>query len=326
MSLPSLVAYGGDDSDSNEEMDTGDQRTQSNVDESPMDVSKNVRKESELWDDGTFDNADDSDEERRSSNKSASPLEPPPPPGHNNRRNTPPSVFATNFHKVESVVSLVGYSGEEDTFTKYDNEHREDSRMKPRDDPESSGSSSRSGMEMRQSSPKVESHERENKEPRPPARLSYDDEETIDQIIREGQEAINEGHMFADDRSPGSPSPMPGQIDDKEYVEGPEKEDGPCELPSDAEDDPDPKVMEKFARCFEQKANGFDFNGLLQSDRKFTNPSGYVNIKKRFNIDETGTNFSKSLFDPNMFPEDCFYDKLGDVQAKMMEAWQKRPK
>jgi hypothetical protein len=62
---------------------------------------------------------------------------------------------------------------------------------------------------------------------------------------------------------------------------------------------------------FKRKANGEDLNRKIQDRKDFKNPSMYEKLIEHFEIDEAGTNFSKSIYDPKSFPPDCYYDRLG---------------
>ncbi|CAJ0582723.1 unnamed protein product, partial [Mesorhabditis spiculigera] len=308
MALPSLVAYaGGDDGDSDSENTPKSGSARSNRSDSfvgsppPIKVG---RKESDIWgeDDDAFNVGGIKEKFTPDSARASSSWDfnkKPQAAPSINQRGEP--IIGNAMPKVSSLLSLADYHGEEDSFTRYDKEHAdEDMRT-------GSTQSSSAGSDYSRNSD-------ERREPRPPARKS-DDEDLVECLLAAGEQAITQGYQTDD----GSASPMPTntqeQVDSPKY----EQPDEPIELPSDAEGEADPEVEAKFAQLFERKAEGFNINQKLFNNRTFTNPSGYVIIKEKFRINELGTNFRKDIYDPSIFPEDCFYDKLAEAQNRLMD-------
>ncbi|CAJ0565157.1 unnamed protein product, partial [Mesorhabditis spiculigera] len=209
-----------------------------------------------------------------------------------------PAVNGTGgMSKVASLLSLADYQAEEDSFAKYDREHANDDFATSPTQNSSACSENSAGSDERD-------------EPRPPARESDDDD--IERLLAAGKEARITPTSQVEDGS----SPMPDGAGDQAAT--PEADREPIEIPSDAEGEPDPEVALKFQRLFERKAQGYNINDQLLNSRTFTNPSGYVIIKEKSGINELGTNFPKHIYDPTIFPEDCFYDKLSEAQNRMM--------
>lgn len=75
-------------------------------------------------------------------------------------------------------------------------------------------------------------------------------------------------------------------------------------------------LQEKFKNYFAQKENGFDLNLVIKRRRDFKNPSMYEKLIEKFDVDEIGSNFNRTVFDPHGFTKDCFYDFIGMFQKK----------
>lgn len=69
-------------------------------------------------------------------------------------------------------------------------------------------------------------------------------------------------------------------------------------------------LQARFRGFFEKKAQGADLNALIQKRRDFKNPSMYEKLIEKFEVDELGSNFAPSVFDPHGFTKDCFYDQI----------------
>lgn len=52
-------------------------------------------------------------------------------------------------------------------------------------------------------------------------------------------------------------------------------------------------------------------NAIIKNEKKFKNPAIYDMLIEKFGLDEIGSNFPKSVFDPHAFNEDSFYEELG---------------
>lgn len=71
--------------------------------------------------------------------------------------------------------------------------------------------------------------------------------------------------------------------------------------------------------AFEKRRQGRDPNFEIQKHKQFRNPSIYEKLIEMLGIDQIGSNFSRSVFDPHGFKSGDYYDKLGEAQASIME-------
>ncbi|CAL2035211.1 unnamed protein product [Caenorhabditis brenneri] len=241
----------------------------------------------------------------------------PPPPKRVDSRSPSPAAFRTpklGIPQTTSTASLVSYSG--------DGDDDEDSFIEA---PKIPGSTPASELY----------------EPPPPARQSRDDmdedeeQKLIDRAIREGNEAMI--RMNQEDGGSGSPMDTPGHDSVVDSPLSGENEEGTppnpqADLPGNQEirippppaGEVNPRLQQVFVNAFEQKARGADLNKQIQGNPKYNNPMIYTTFIETFNIDEKGTNFAKNIFDPHVFPENCFYDVIGDEQRKLQEPPKKK--
>uniref|UniRef100_A0A1I7UXD3 HCNGP-like protein n=1 Tax=Caenorhabditis tropicalis TaxID=1561998 RepID=A0A1I7UXD3_9PELO len=236
----------------------------------------------------------------------------PPAPKRHDEHSPSPAAFRTpilGMPHATSTASLVSYSGDGDD-----------------DDDSGEGIPKIPG-----STPLSELHE-----PAPPIRQSRDDvdedeeQKLIDLAIREGNEAIM--RMNHD----GSPMDTPGHdsvVDSPfstENVEGTpshasdSKEDQELRVPPAPNVEVNPELITRFEKAFRQKAQGVDLNQQIQGNPKYNNPMIYTTFIETFNIDEKGTNFAKNIFDPHVFPENCFYNAIAEEQRKLQEPPKKK--
>ncbi|CAO4368158.1 unnamed protein product [Caenorhabditis nigoni] len=179
-------------------------------------------------------------------------------------------------------------------------------------------------------------------EPAPPARKSRNNEEEddeeqklIDMAIREGNEAImrmNQNEVSPGD-TPGHDSVVDSPFNEIENLErtprqaapeGSPNADDEIRIPPPPNVEVNPGLVALFENAFRQKARGADLNQQIQGNPKYNNPMIYTTFIETFNIDEKGTNFPKNIFDPHVFPENCYYDAIGEEQRKMTEPAQKK--
>lgn len=120
----------------------------------------------------------------------------------------------------------------------------------------------------------------------------------------------------------------------QEWSTGSEGGDSPASIetltnPLDLQIPPEPKTAcsqelnDRFLSYFQQKARGMDFNRMFQKRKDFRNPSIYEKLIEHFGIDEMGSNFPKSVFDPHGFKPSDYYDKLAEVQKVAMDKLEK---
>uniref|UniRef100_A0A8R1HYC3 Uncharacterized protein n=1 Tax=Caenorhabditis japonica TaxID=281687 RepID=A0A8R1HYC3_CAEJA len=220
----------------------------------------------------------------------------PPPPKRVSEHSPSPAAFRTpqmGMVNVNSQASLVSYSGEGDDD--------EDSVID----------------EKQFSAPPTELHE-----PAPPVRQSMDaesDEEQklIDLAIKEGNDAMS--RMNEDSSPAGSETPI-REFDSPRHEENQEEHvEKELKIPAPPDVEVDPALVSKFQRAFAQKAAGMDLNRHIQGNPQYNNPMSYETFIETFDIDEKGTNFASNIFDPHMFPENCFYNAIAEEQRKLTE-------
>lgn len=91
----------------------------------------------------------------------------------------------------------------------------------------------------------------------------------------------------------------------------------PIEVPPSPPGQCDPELQARFNEYFRRKELGMDMHAQIKRRRDFKNPSLYEWLVDKFGIDEKGTNFPATVYDPNNFLSEDFYDKLGDHQAAL---------
>jgi len=62
-----------------------------------------------------------------------------------------------------------------------------------------------------------------------------------------------------------------------------------------------------------------NFNETIKMRRDYKNPAIYEFLVKTYGIDEKGTNFAPSVYNPHSFSPSDYYGALGEHQAKMLE-------
>ncbi len=89
----------------------------------------------------------------------------------------------------------------------------------------------------------------------------------------------------------------------------------------------DPKLQQQINDLYRQKRDhGYDMNAIIQNKKAFRNPSIYEKLIHFCDIDETGTNFPKELYDGHLFGKESSYDELAKVQAADTEHREKAAK
>jgi hypothetical protein len=72
-----------------------------------------------------------------------------------------------------------------------------------------------------------------------------------------------------------------------------------------------PKIQESVNKAMKKKQEyGYDMNLVIQRKKMFRNPSIYEKLIQFCEIDETGTNLPKDLYDGHLFGKESYYDEL----------------
>ncbi|KAK6109094.1 HCNGP-like family protein [Brugia pahangi] len=280
---------------------------------------KEGRRDSEYWTDdaangSSSSNADSSVESESRMIGSLSSLHPPPfkkalisSPEHLVQNNSGAAVSPSQnrnrpltsksaLYITQSQTSLVSYGeqeDEEDQFAKAD----------------------RKAVASKQTEEKGSS-ESTNREPKPPPGHEDSrspDEIAVDSAVEEGLRELERQHI---DQNLDSLTPKSAEGNDS-----PQIHDDPVEirLPPSPVTKCSAELEARFRGFFEKKAQGADLNALIQKRRDFKNPSMYEKLIEKFEVDELGSNFAPSVFDPHGFTKDCFYDQISVLQKEAME-------
>lgn len=87
------------------------------------------------------------------------------------------------------------------------------------------------------------------------------------------------------------------------------------------------KLQESVNKLYKRKMEyGYDLNRVIQMKKEFRNPSIYEKLIQYCQIDETGTNLPKELYDGHLFGKESYYDELAKVQKLDMEKREKAAK
>ncbi|KAK5582528.1 hypothetical protein RB653_004113 [Dictyostelium firmibasis] len=89
------------------------------------------------------------------------------------------------------------------------------------------------------------------------------------------------------------------------------------EVPKDSE--VDLELKEKIFRYHKMKQNGISINQSLRSSQSFKNPSVIEKLIAFCEIDELGSNYPLSQFNPHSYSIDDYYKPLNEKQRKMDE-------
>uniref|UniRef100_A0A0R3S3Y3 SAP30-binding protein n=1 Tax=Elaeophora elaphi TaxID=1147741 RepID=A0A0R3S3Y3_9BILA len=218
-------------------------------------------------------------------------------PSQNRNR---PFVSKNALYITQSQTSLVSYGeqeDEEDQFAKADRKAVANKKT------EEKGSS-----------------ESTNREPKPPPGHEDSrspDEIAVDSAVEEGLRELERQHI---EQNLDSLTPKSAEGNDS-----PQIHDEPVEirLPPSPTTKCCTELEARFRGFFEKKAQGADLNALIQKRRDFKNPSMYEKLIEKFEVDELGSNFAQSVFDPHGFTKDCFYDQICKSFIFLKEAMEK---
>ncbi|KAJ1954545.1 hypothetical protein IWQ62_005734 [Dispira parvispora] len=96
------------------------------------------------------------------------------------------------------------------------------------------------------------------------------------------------------------PPPLPGKVD--------------WGIPPEPTEECDPEVQTKFSQWHELMQQGASFNAQLLHNKKYRNPHIYAKLIEFLDLDETGSNFPTSFFDPKAFTRQAYADELARQQ------------
>ncbi|KAJ1655583.1 SAP30-binding protein [Dispira simplex] len=96
------------------------------------------------------------------------------------------------------------------------------------------------------------------------------------------------------------PPPLPGKED--------------WGIPPEPAEECDPEVQTKFSQWHELMQQGASFNSQLLHNKKYRNPHIYAKLIEFLDLDETGSNFPTSFFDPKAFTRQAYAEELARQQ------------
>lgn len=296
----------------------GNDGSQSQSASAQKEAAKKVRKNSERWtasgDESSHESS--SDATSSSSDSDSERMQPPPPKRYSPANSEQsvrsdvglssfrPTASASSFSRLpitQSQSSLVAYASqneeEEDQFAKADKKAVE---LKPVVD---HGDRSRSVTV-------------EPKPPRGHEDSRSPDEIAVDSALEEGLRQLAHS-TYQDGRLIGSMTPRSFEGNDSPF-QGEEEE---VKLPPSPAEKCSQEAEERFRTYFARKAAGVDLNMTIQNRQDFKNPSMYEKLIEAAGLDELGSNFAPSVFDPHGFTKDCFYEQISAMQKEVMEKY-----
>ncbi|KAH7344720.1 HCNGP-like protein-domain-containing protein [Rhizoctonia solani] len=83
-----------------------------------------------------------------------------------------------------------------------------------------------------------------------------------------------------------------------------------------SEDPVDTELAAKISKFLALKKQGTHFNDILMKNKSFNNPHIYAKLVDFVEVDETGTNFPKSMWDPHDIQPEWYADEIATAQKK----------
>lgn len=101
---------------------------------------------------------------------------------------------------------------------------------------------------------------------------------------------------------------------------------GSVDLPPEPMGRVSPRIAEKVAKLYERMEAGMDMNMLIQNRKEFRNPSIYEKLIQFCGINELGTNYPATVYDPQKWGPESYYEELAMVQKNEMIRREKEKK
>ena len=325
--MNNLVAYGSDDDVSPRSHPSPNPLLPPNRGTAPEDSRDSAdsgddgrrRRDSDYFDDDIGDDDEYRNRGSRSGSETADGFVEPPPPRRKETAEehspslSPSLLVGRGMTKNESTASLGRF--QKDTFDREDERIAADSQGDDEDSRQPGSSEEEPAPPMRQ----------------PTADEEEDYEEAIDRQLEECKDLlkVNDGSETGMSTPRYDPSPMrteegpatPAHLREAEDVAVEEE----VRIPPAPDAPPNIDVCNRFHAMFEKKSSSrFSMNDYIKNQKNFRNPSIYESFIEKFGLKEAGSNFPPSLFDPEGFTEDCFYDKISEQQTLAMEKLKKR--
>uniref|UniRef100_A0A915PV85 SAP30-binding protein n=1 Tax=Setaria digitata TaxID=48799 RepID=A0A915PV85_9BILA len=322
-----LAEYYSDDEspyrrNSEDEVDLikNDKEPTSSVKDKEEIIRKEERRNSEYWTDESVNesssNSDSSVESGSRKSESVNSSHPPPPKkgflspsDHLVHRDFSATTSPTqNQNQSFASKSVLSITQSQTSLVSYGEQEDEEDQFAKAD---------RKAVAIKQTEEKGSS-ESTNREPKPPP--GHEDSRSPDEIAVDSavEEGLRELERHNIDQSLDNLTPKSVEGNDS-----PQIHDEPVEirLPPSPTAKCSTELEARFRGFFEKKAQGADLNALIQKRRDFKNPSMYEKLIEKFEVDELGSNFAPSVFDPHGFTKDCFYDQISILQKEAMEKY-----
>ncbi|CAE6433622.1 unnamed protein product [Rhizoctonia solani] len=87
-------------------------------------------------------------------------------------------------------------------------------------------------------------------------------------------------------------------------------------IPPPSEDPVDAELSAKISKFLALKKQGTHFNDILMKNKSFNNPHIYAKLVDFVEVDETGTNFPKSMWDPQDIQPEWYAEEIAAAQKK----------
>lgn len=87
-------------------------------------------------------------------------------------------------------------------------------------------------------------------------------------------------------------------------------------IPPPSEDPVDSELAAKVSKFLALKKQGTHFNDILMRNKSFNNPHIYAKLVDFVEVDETGSNFPKNMWDPHDVQPEWYAEELAAAQKK----------
>ncbi|CAH1954723.1 unnamed protein product [Acanthoscelides obtectus] len=112
--------------------------------------------------------------------------------------------------------------------------------------------------------------------------------------------------------------------DDKKQEEQETVDEDGVTLPPEPPGHCSAELQDKITKLYEKmQTQNLDMNLLIQKRKDFRNPSIYEKLIQFCDLNELGTNYPPSIYDPLKWDKESFYEELAKVQKHEMDRREK---
>nr|CAI5857171.1 unnamed protein product [Callosobruchus analis] len=87
------------------------------------------------------------------------------------------------------------------------------------------------------------------------------------------------------------------------------------------------ELQDKITKLYEKmQTQQLDMNALIQKRKDFRNPSIYEKLIQFCDLNELGTNYPPSIYDPLKWDKESYYEELAKIQKQEMDKREKEKK